>query len=143
MKKFNIKEAIDKRKIIYFADGIKVAHKELKIAKEDVLAAKESFERGSFKWATTQAYYAVFHASRALLYNKKYREKSHIYLAFAIKALYVDEGLLPEEYYDNFIQALDLREMADYKRKFSKHGAQRNIEAAEHAVKLVEKILKK
>jgi len=143
MKKFNIKEAIDKRKIIDFIDGVKVSPKELKTAKEDVLAAKESFKRGSFKWATTQAYYAFFHASRALLYNKKYREKSHIYLAFAIKALYIDEGLLPEEYYDNFIQALDLREMADYKRKFSKHGAQRNIENAEQAVKLVENILKK
>lgn len=143
MKKFNIKEAVEKKKIIPFADGPKIALKELKTAKDDMAAAKESLTRGSFKWATTQAYYAFFHASRALLYLKKYREKGHIHLAFAIKFLYVDEGLLPQDYYDDFLQALDLREMADYKRKFSKQGAERNIEAAEKAINLVENILMK
>lgn len=78
-----------------------------------------------------------------MLYNKKYREKSHIQLAFAIKALYIEEGLLPEEYYDNFVQALSLREMADYKTKFSEQGAQRNIESAEKAIQLVKNLLKK
>jgi len=63
-------------------------------------------------------------------------------LAFAIKALYVDESLLPERYYDNFIQALNLREMADYKRKFSRQGAERNIQSAEEAIKLAKAFLK-
>ena len=39
-------------------------------------------------------------------------------------------------------QAMDLREMADYKRKFSRQGAERNIQAAEEAIKLAESILK-
>lgn len=143
MKKFNIKEAIEKKKIIPFSDGPKITLKELQTAKDDLVDAKETLTRGRFKWATTQAYYAMFHASRALLYYKKYREKGHIHIALAIKYLYVDEGLLPQSYYDDFLQALDLREMADYKRKFSKQGAERNIEAAEKAVKLAENILKK
>ncbi|PIW68876.1 MAG: hypothetical protein COW10_00145, partial [Candidatus Omnitrophica bacterium CG12_big_fil_rev_8_21_14_0_65_42_8] len=63
-------------------------------------------------------------------------------LAFAIKAFYVDEGLLPQKYYDNFIQALDFRELADYKSKFSRQGAQRNIQAAEEAIRLTEELLK-
>lgn len=79
---------------------------------------------------------------RALLYKKKYREKSHIQLAHAIKAFYVDEGLLSQEYYDNLIQAIDLREMADYKSKFSKEGAERNIQAAEKAIELAESCLR-
>ena len=69
--------------------------------------AKDLFSRERFKSAATLAYYTIFHTARALLYKKRYREKSHIQLAFAIKAFYVDEGLLPQEYYDNFIQALD------------------------------------
>jgi len=93
--------------------------------------------------ATVSAYYAIFHTARALLYKKKFREKSHIQLAFAVKILYIDEGLLPQEYYDNFIQALNFREMADYKRRFSIEGANRNIQAAEEAVKLVETLLTK
>lgn len=142
MKKFNIQEATEKRRILPFSDGPKVVSKELETAHEDLLEAKDRLKNGKYKYATINAYYAIFHASRALLYNKKYREKSHIQLAFAIKAFYIDEGLLPQEYYDNFIQALDLREMADYKRSFSQQGAERNIQAAEEAIKLTEKLLK-
>jgi len=104
--------------------------------------ARDVLKLGKIKLATVSAYYSIFHASRALLYKKKYREKSHIQLAFAIKALYVDKGLLPQEYYDNFIQALDLREMADYKSKFTEQGAERNIQTAEEAIKSAEAILK-
>ena len=142
MKKCNLKEALEKKKIIFFPVGPNLISKELEAAKEDLLDAKDLFSRGRFKSATTLAYYTIFHTARALLYKKKYREKSHIQLAFAIKAFYVDEGLLSQEYHDNFIQALDFREMADYKSKFSKEGAQRNIQAAEEAIRLTEDLLK-
>jgi len=142
MRKFDIQEAIDKRRIIPFSDGPKVSSKELRIAKEDLRDAKDILGLKKIKQATASAYYAIFHASRALLYKKKYREKSHTQLAFAIKAFYVDEGLLPQKYYDNFMQAMDLREMADYKSKFSKQGAERNIQVAEEAIRLAENILK-
>ena len=142
MKKYDLKEALEKKKIISFSVGPKLISKELEAAKEDLLDAKDLFSRERFKSATTLAYYAIFHTARALLYKKRYREKSHIQLAFAIKAFYVDEGLLSREYYDNFIQALDFRELADYKSKFSRPGAERNIQAAEEAIKLTEDILK-
>lgn len=142
MKKYNIQQAIRKRRIILFSAGPKVSSKELKTAKEDLQDAKDVLKLGKIKLATVSAYYAIFHASRALLYKKRYREKSHIQLAFAIKAFYVDKGLLPQGYYDDFIQALALREMADYKRKFSKQGAERNIQAAEEAIKLTGALLK-
>jgi len=142
MKKYNLKEALEKKKIISFSVSPDLISKELEAAKEDILDAKDLFSRERFKSAATLAYYTIFHTARALLYKKRYRKKSHIQLAFAIKAFYVDEGLLPQEYYDNFIQALDFRELADYKSKFSKEGAERNIQAAEEAIKLTEDILK-
>jgi len=142
MKKYNLKEALEKKKISSFPIGPKLIFKETEAAKEDLLDAKDLFSRDRFKSATTLAYYAIFHTARALLYKKGYREKSHIQLAFAIKAFYVDEGLLSQQYYDNFIQALDLREMADYKSKFSKESAERNIQAAEDAIRLTEGLLK-
>lgn len=141
MKKYSLEEAIEKRRIIPFSSGPKLVRRELEAAKEDLEDAKDLFSRGRFKSATTIAYYAIFHTARALLYNKKYREKSHIQLAFAIKALYVDKGVLPQKYYDNFIFALDLREMADYKRKYSREGAKRLIFSAEESIKLVEEII--
>lgn len=143
MKRFNLEEAIEKRRVIVFSNGPKLVGKELREARGDLQDAKALFSMGRFKSATTLAYYSVFHTGRALLYKKKYREKSHIQLAFAIKSLYVDSGLLSQEYYDNFIHALGLREMADYKRKYSEHGASRNIQIAEESIRLVEKILKR
>ncbi len=142
MKKYDIQEAIEKRKIIPFPAGPKISSKELKTAKEDLQDTKDVLSLKKIKLATVTAYYAIFHASRALLYKKGYREKSHIQLALAIKTFYVDEGLLPQEFYDNFIEAIDLREMADYKSKFSRQGAERNIQVAEEAIKLVETLLR-
>jgi uncharacterized protein (UPF0332 family) len=142
MKNYDLKEALEKKKIISFPAGLSLISKELEAAKEDLLDAKDLFSRERFKSATTLAYYAIFHTARALLYKKGYREKSHIQLGFAIKAFYVDKGLLPQEYYDNFIRALDFRELADYKSKFSKESAGRNIQAAEEAIKLTENLLK-
>lgn len=141
MKTFNLQEAIRKKRIISFSDGPKVAAKEIATAREDLKDAKDVLALGKTKLATVSAYYAIFHATRALLYTKKYREKSHIQLGFAIKALFVDPGDLPIEYYDNFIQALNLREMADYKRTFSKQGAEKNIEAARKAIEQAKKFI--
>lgn len=142
MKEYNLEEAVEKRRIIFFPSGPKLCSKELKAAKEDLRDAKDLFSMGRYKSATTLSYYAIFHTARALLYKKKYREKSHIQLAFAIKAFYIDTNLMPQGYYDNFIQALDLREMADYKRKYSKQGAERNIRIAQDSINLLETILK-
>ena len=52
--------------------------KELESAEDDLGDAKRSLSDGRFKWATIQAYYAIFHAARALLYPKGYRERSRI-----------------------------------------------------------------
>lgn len=98
MKLFSLKESIEKRRIIPFSNGPKLIVKEIKAAKDDLKEAKKTYSAKSYKWATVQAYYSIFHASRALLYAKKYREKSHIHLGTAIKALYIDVGLLPTSY---------------------------------------------
>ena len=143
MTKFNFKESIDKRRIIHFTDGPKLVAKELATAKEDLREARKTLSLKSYKWATVQAYYAIFHVFRALLYAKKYREKSHIHLGRAINALYVETGEFSKDHYDNYIDALTLRELADYKRKYSKHGAEKCISAAEQAIKQASRILGK
>ena len=116
--------------------------KELNIARQDLLAAKESFNRNSFKWATIQAYYSMFHSARALLYSKNYREKSHYCLIVALKALYVEAKKLPI----NFIEALqkgkNLRENADYYDEWSQLGAENMINLAEEFLQKTHEILK-
>jgi len=139
--KNDLKGAIEKGRIVPFADGHKLMYKELETAKEDLADAEQTFGEERYKWATVQAYYAMFHAARALLYAKNYREKSHIYLGRAMLALYIETKELSEEYYDNFVQGMNLRELADYKRKFSKEGAERVIQSAKDNIAATGKIL--
>jgi hypothetical protein len=113
----------------------------LQAAKDDLKDAEDVLQLKKFKLATTSAYYSIFHASRALLYQKQYREKSHIQLGRDSKALYIDKGFLSEEFYDNFLQAFSLREIADYKNKFSKEGAEKNISDAQKALEIAEAVL--
>jgi len=95
---------------------------ELKAARNDFASARRSLEEDDDKWATIQAYYCVFHAARALLFAKGYREKSHFCLKAAIQVLYVDEDILDQEYVDDFDTTMLMRETADYKSDFSRRS---------------------
>ena len=115
--------------------------KELGIAKKDYASAVVSFEGTNFKWATIQAYYAIFHAARALLYKHDYREESHTALKLAIKELYINSEMLPRSVYDTLERGMELREMADYKDSYSKIGAESILLAVNLAIAEIEKLL--
>ncbi|PIZ00482.1 hypothetical protein COY62_02340 [bacterium (Candidatus Howlettbacteria) CG_4_10_14_0_8_um_filter_40_9] len=114
---------------------------ELEDSRSDLLRAQKTFDEPDYKWATIQAYYAMFHAARALLFSKGYREKSHVCLKYAIQALYVDEGLLDQRYVEQFDVTMLLRETADYKRDFSKQGAEVAFNSAKDFLAKTEEIL--
>ena len=80
--------------------------KELEVAREDLAACCESLGQKNYKWATVQAYYAMLHAARTLLYHKGYREKSHYCLILAIKAFYVSENLVEIRLVESFQMAV-------------------------------------
>jgi len=116
--------------------------RELDQADHDLQAAKKSCEAGEHKWATIQAYYAMFHAARALLYAKAYREKSHYCLSVALLELYVDTGNLSLSQVKDFDRAMLLREEADYKGAFSETGAREVIDNAERFTAVARQLLR-
>jgi len=128
------KECLNKRKIIPFPRARRLANKELIAAEEDLAEARDRFVHGKYKYATINAYYAIFHAARALLYSKDYRERSHYCLAVALGVLFVDEGLLKGRYVRMFQDIMALREDADYSGSFSKDGASMSISNAEEFI---------
>ena len=132
------KQCLENKKIIPFARGKNLVKKELSIAKSDLLDAKAGYENQRYKWSTIQAYYAMFHAARALIYSQGYREKSHYCLAVALRALFVDEGTMDARLVRDFLNAMDLREAADYEAEFSQSGAKAVIASAE---KFIEKAI--
>jgi len=133
---------LESRRIRRFPDGEAAVSEELEAARHDLREAEESLRRGSFKWATVQGYYAIFHAARALLFARGYRERSHSALAQAIKALYVDRGRLPESLHEAHVNAMSLRETADYRSQFSERGAVQVAAGAREYIAAAEAILR-
>ena len=115
---------------------------ELDAARKDLEWARHSLEEQNEKWATIQAYYSIFHAARALLLARGFREKSHFCLKAAVQSLYVDQGILAQEFVDDFDTTMLLRETADYRSDFSRDGATSALRSAERFLAKAEGLLK-
>ncbi len=137
------KIALEKRRIIPFPEAKELVSREIDAAKEDLDEARDRFSKGRFKYATITAYYSMFHAARALIYNAGYREKSHHYLLVAIEALYVDKNNLSPELARDLRNAMILREEADYHSDFSESGASSVLKSAAKFLEAAKHILKK
>jgi len=136
-----IRRLLDERRIVQSRASREMIMKELQGAKYDLEKARGSLKTGDFKWATIQAYYAMFHAARALLYSRGFREKSHRALLVALEELFVRTGKLDRSSFDAFRNAMDLREEADYGMVFSKSSAERVVENAENFLDRIQMIL--
>ena len=115
--------------------------KEIEGAEYDLAKARESLTHNDPKWATVQAYYSLFHAIRALVFSKGYKENSHYALLIAFKELYVDKGTVDKTFLNHFEDAMDSRESADYGLTFSNEAAQETINNAEEMLKKAKKII--
>ncbi len=125
------KQCLENKKIITFAKGKNLVRKEISVAQSDLFDAKAGYGNERYKWSTIQAYYAMFHAARALIYSEGYREKSHYCLAVALRALFVDKNTMDAQLVRDFLNAMNLREAADYESDFSQAGAKAVIASAD------------
>ena len=112
--------------------------KEFRVGEKDLETAQKSLQDGNFKWAVIQAYYAIFHAARALLFKSGFREESHSALKIAFKTLYIETGVLSNDTYNALERGMSLREMADYKETYSQSGAENLIQSVVAALKEIE-----
>lgn len=135
------RQCLESKKIISFARGKKLVKKELSVAKSDLEEAKSGYKNKRYKWSTIQGYYAMFHAARALVYSRGYREKSHYCLAVALRALFVDEGKMDLQLVRDLLNAMNLRQAADYEAEFSRSGAKGVIASAARFIERAAAIL--
>jgi len=134
-------DCLKRKKIVRFLAAPGLAVKEARTAEEDLSAAKLSLKQKNYKWATIQAYYAMFHAARTMLYLKGYREKSHYCLILSMKAFYVSEGALDARLVESFHLAKVLRENADYENTFDSESAKSLVGQAEEFVSAAKSVL--
>jgi uncharacterized protein (UPF0332 family) len=134
-------DCLKKKNIREFPQAKGFVSKELRQAEADCLSAVDSLERGNYKWSTIQSYYSMFHSARALLYSKGYRERSHYCVIIAMRALYVEKGLLSLRLVEAMHLAKTLRENADYYGDFTKEAAAQLIEDAQKFLEEARKLL--
>jgi uncharacterized protein (UPF0332 family) len=121
-----LSKLLEERKLMRMRTDRALVEKEIAASNSDLRDAKESLGLKKYKWATIQGYYAAFHAARAMLFAKGFREKSHHALLVAIRESYgseIEHSLLRE-----FEHSMYLRKEADYGLKFSATGATDVIE---------------
>ena len=125
------RECLDKGRLKKFPQAAGLAPAELEQAAADLMAARQSLAQGSYKWASIQAYYAMFHAARALVYKAGLRERSHHCLQYALRELYVKTKQLDVRLVESLQLAKVLRENADYYGRFSSDSAGQLVNDAE------------
>ena len=118
----------------------KLVLKEVEGAASDLEEARDSLKRKKFKWATVQGYYSMFHSARALIYSKGLREKSHYALLVALRELFRNQ--LELEIMQDFEEAMNLREEADYGLIFSEEAASRTVTNATKFLERTKEILR-
>ncbi len=114
--------------------------KEIVSAEYDLDKSKNSLKEEDYKWAIVQAYYSMFHAAGALIYSKGYREKGHRACLVALKEFFL--GALGEQRINDFEEAMDLRESADYGSAYTDEDAKNVIGKVEDFLGNVRRILK-
>jgi len=116
-----------------FLERVKVdeelVKKEFAEAEYDLERAGLDLKSGDVKWAIVKSYYSVFHAARAVLYSRGYRERRHFAVGVVLREL-EKRGELETKFVLDFEACMESREDADYRLEYSKEKAESNIAIA-------------
>ena len=137
----DFQRCIKERRLVKIKPSKEMIQKEIESAEYDLERARNSLDQGDFKWTAIQSYYSMFHASKALVLKKGYREKSHICLVIALKELYVKEDKLNVEMAENLELCMNLRHEADYGLTYHQESAETAIKYAEVFLNNASKLL--
>lgn len=113
----------------------------LERAKEDLETAGENLSGGKYRASVNRAYYAVFHALRAITALDHFDSGKHSGIIAFFNQHYVKMGVFDKEISKMIDSCYRLREKADYDDFFlaSKDDADLQLEKAKQIVKAVER----
>jgi uncharacterized protein (UPF0332 family) len=138
----DFERCIKERNLLTIKATKEMIDKEITSADYDLSRSKKSMQDEDYKWAAVQAYYSMFHAAKALVFKKGYREKSHYCLIIAIRELYVKDGTMNDELADTLELCMHLRHDADYGLIYDTESAETAIRYAQQFLSVSNKLLK-
>lgn len=112
-------------------------------AKEDLDTAHLLFEAGKYRIANNRAYYAIFHAMRAVLVFDDFDSSKHSGIIAEFRRRYIKEGIFPARISKMIGEAFTIRNASDYDDMFiaSKTDTEEQIANAEHVYKLLHRYI--
>lgn len=115
----------------------------LEHARECLASAGKLVNANDYKGAANRAYYAVFHAMRAVLALDGIDMKKHSGVMSEFRRLYIKTGILPEEMSVIISEAFDVRTDCDYDDfyEISRNEVVEQITRAETFVDVISKYL--
>ena len=115
----------------------------LEKAKNDLRDAQKSFAEEMFETAANRAYYAIFHAARAVLILDGQDYRRHAGVISFFRRDYIKTGILDEALSEIIKNAFELRTESNYSDFFiiSKSEIEKQIEDAAFFVAEIERFL--
>lgn len=127
-------------------ENVKIRIKEeLEVAKRRLEAAKLLSEKGMMEDAVNRAYYAFFHAAKAMLNALGYNAKTHSGLISEFGLRIIKTNLLDKKFGQYFRRAFEMRESSDYEIGvvFSESEVETLIKNADEFLKKAQEFVKK
>jgi uncharacterized protein (UPF0332 family) len=115
----------------------------LEKAKEDLVVSKNTLEEKHLSASVNRSYYAMFHATRALLALDGLDSKKHSTIIGYFNQNYVATGKIPQLYHKVLAKAFTVRNNTDYEDffKISETVAQEQYQNAADFIKMIEAYL--
>lgn len=112
-------------------------------AREDLDAAHLLFDAGNYRIANNRAYYAIFHAMRAVLVFDNFDSSKHSGVIAEFRRRYIKEGIFPTEISKMIGSAFTIRNASDYDDMFiaSKNDTEEQIDNAEYVYKMIKEYI--
>lgn len=112
-------------------------------AEKALKSAKLLMEHGQLEDTASRAYYAMFHAAKAILFTKAVKAKTHRGTISQFGKHLVKKGSLSEEYADMLRKAFDLRQKSDYElyAELDKETVEETLNNAEKFVEKIKELL--
>lgn len=113
-------------------------------AKEDLETAYLLFAAGKYRIANNRAYYAIFHAMRAVLVFDNFDSSKHSGVIAEFRRKYIKEGIFPVQISKMIGAAFTIRNASDYDDMFiaSKTDTEEQIHNAEYIYQLLNEYVK-
>ena len=108
-------------------------------AREDLEAAHLLYNAGNYRIANNRAYYAIFHAMRAVLVFDDFDSSKHSGVIAEFRRRYIKEGIFPIEISKMIGSAFTIRNASDYDDMFiaSKSETEEQINNAEYVYRIL------